>query len=595
MENEITYLGFVIKNNKFQPDSAKIDAIKNSQFPATVKGLQRFLGLSNYVSRFVSHYADLSSSLTSLQNMTQSEYAKHITLNREKLELCFQTLKESICKIPYLNLPNFHEKFYLEVDASEEAIGAVLYQKSGPLAFYSRKLTKCEKNYSTIDREFLALYCSIRRFHPYLYGVQFEAFTDHKPLVNFLKHQMQSNRQQRWFLRLQQYDYKLSYIKGVDNVAADCLSRLSVCPIEQENKCVFEKVSRAQSESPIIRNCIDYIAGKSNLVYTDDLSNAIRKCHKLNLKTFSVENDKLYHENRLVVASDVENEIITLLHSCGHFSVNKTREVFLCKYWVPKLRKKIRSIVDNCECKVQKSYGHNPRPSKFPIDKIQNFEVVSLDLVSMPNSRGFNYLLTIMDIKSRLLSAIPLSNILAENVAKVFFKHWLSIYGPPAVLHSDQGTQFVSQVFESLKQQYSIKTSYSSIYHPKGNSHIERIHRTLKDRLRTMGGHWSENIHQAVYDCNRLTGAFFNVYRRTAVPFSDWPNQSDFICYEAKKAGPQVNDFVAIRRRNLKNTVSPQFYGHFLVTERKGNSIVIDDGRQINLHDCVLVGRNEVN
>ena len=118
------------------------------------------------------------------------------------------------------------------MDASDIAIGSILYQEHGPIAFYSRKLTNCEKNYSTIDKEFLALYCSISRFHPYLYGVNFNAFTDHKPLINFVRHQMHSPRQQRWFLTLQQYDYNLSYIKGRQNNAADCLSRLDVSAVQ---------------------------------------------------------------------------------------------------------------------------------------------------------------------------------------------------------------------------------------------------------------------------------------------------------------------------------------------------------------------------
>ena len=111
-----------------------------------------------------------------------------------------------------------------------------------------------------------------------------------------------------------------------------------------------------------------------------------------------------------------------------------------------------------------------------------------------------------------------------------------------------------------------------------------------------MTGNWFDNISQTVvYDCNRLTGAFLNVYKRTALPLADWPNKSDFLERKTSSAYPQVGDFVAMRNRSPVNTLSPRFSGKFLVKKRLGNSIVIEDDRQINLHDCVLVGRNKEN
>ena len=84
-----------------------------------------------------------------------------------------------------------------------------------------------------------------------------------------------------------------------------------------------------------------------------------------------------------------------------------------------------------------------------------NFEVVSLDLVAMPSSRKMNYLLTMIDIKSKLLSARPLPNANAATAAENFFKHWICIYGPPTVIHSDQGQQFLSQTISDLCHRHS--------------------------------------------------------------------------------------------------------------------------------------------
>ena len=80
-----------------------------------------------------------------------------------------------------LKLPDFNKQFYVSTDASDNAIGGMLFQDDGPIAFYSRKLSSCELNYSTIDREYLALFSTIRKFHGYLYGVKSKAYTDQKP------------------------------------------------------------------------------------------------------------------------------------------------------------------------------------------------------------------------------------------------------------------------------------------------------------------------------------------------------------------------------------------------------------------------------
>ncbi len=109
-------------------------------------------------------------------------------------------------------------------------MGAVLLQeKDGdifPVAYHSRKLKPAEKNYSTVERELLAVVDGIKKFYFYLYGDEFVLQTDHMPLESLRTSKNANSRIMRWALYLQQFQMRVQYIRGRDNVGADVLSRL---------------------------------------------------------------------------------------------------------------------------------------------------------------------------------------------------------------------------------------------------------------------------------------------------------------------------------------------------------------------------------
>lgn len=134
-------------------------------------------------------------------------------------------------------------------DASGYAIGAVLSNKNNkPVAYVSRTLSKSEKNYSTIDKEVLAIVWSVKHIRPYLYGTKFEIRTDHKPLVYLYNLKEPSSRQIRFRLLLDEYDYTIEYVKGRDNAPADALSRVIITSedLEEMSEKIVCVMTRAQ-------------------------------------------------------------------------------------------------------------------------------------------------------------------------------------------------------------------------------------------------------------------------------------------------------------------------------------------------------------
>ena len=138
-------------------------------------------------------------------------------------------LKRAITNPPILRLPNVKETFVLQTDASNDGLGAVLLQEEEgfkyPVAYASRKLLQREKNYSTIERECLAIVFGIQKFHNFLYGQEFILETDHQPLKYLNQTEFQNGRVMRWALALQPYRFTVQYNRGSQNVGADFLSR----------------------------------------------------------------------------------------------------------------------------------------------------------------------------------------------------------------------------------------------------------------------------------------------------------------------------------------------------------------------------------
>ncbi|RKI44684.1 hypothetical protein D7V67_17065 [Clostridium paraputrificum] len=146
----------------------------------------------------------------------------------------FKKIKCVLMNSPVLSAPNFDKQFKLTVDASDVGIGAALFQENDDgvdrvVCYFSKKLTKCQKNYSTIEKECLALLLALQHFDVYLNVTLHPilVFTDHNPLTFLHKMSNKNQRLTRWSLLLQEYNIIINHIKGKDNVIADALSRVS--------------------------------------------------------------------------------------------------------------------------------------------------------------------------------------------------------------------------------------------------------------------------------------------------------------------------------------------------------------------------------
>ena len=225
--SECVYLGHVVGGGRVLPVKDKLEAIGSFPVPEDKKQLRSFLGLAGYYRRFIPDFATVAAPLTDL---TKSSKPQRVDWTRKCGE-AFEKLKAALSSSPVLWSPDFTRPFVLQTDASDVGVGAVLSQCDNegldhPICYFSRKLLPRECNYSTIEKECLAIKLSVEAFQVYLTGRTFTIQTDHRALQWLDNMKDSRSRLTRWSLSLQPFKFKVEHRKGRDNANADTLSRI---------------------------------------------------------------------------------------------------------------------------------------------------------------------------------------------------------------------------------------------------------------------------------------------------------------------------------------------------------------------------------
>lgn len=226
-QQEVPYIGHLLTADGLKIDPEKIRAVRDMPRPTDVKGVQRLMGMVNYLSKFYKH---LSDDCDILRQLTHKDNMWEWT---EMHDNAFSRLKDNIAKAPVLKYYNPQEELTLQRDASETGLGAALTQEGKPVAFGSRALTPTARGYAQIEKECFAIVYGMEKFHQYTYGRKVRVQSDHKPLEVIVRKPLLSapKRLQRMLLRLQRYNFDVIYVPGLDMLLADTLSRayLSEC------------------------------------------------------------------------------------------------------------------------------------------------------------------------------------------------------------------------------------------------------------------------------------------------------------------------------------------------------------------------------
>jgi hypothetical protein len=219
-------LGHVISQQGIEVDKAKVDLISNLPPLRTVKDVRSFLGHAGFYRRFIEDFSKIARPMCKLL-VKETPF-----IFDEECKQAFGDLKKILTSTPVIQPPKWGAPFEIMCDASDYAIGAVLGQRIDKLPhviyYASRTLNDVQLNYSTTEKELLAVVFALDKFRSYLLGSKVIIYSDHAALKYLFSKKDAKSRLIRWILLLQEFDIEIRDKKGSENVVADHLSRLTV-------------------------------------------------------------------------------------------------------------------------------------------------------------------------------------------------------------------------------------------------------------------------------------------------------------------------------------------------------------------------------
>lgn len=609
--NVLVFLGHEISEKGIRPTYDKVEAVKSFRSPTNKDEVYSFLGLVNFVGRYIPHLASLTYELRLLtKNDTKFVWS-------EIQQLAFDRLKEELSRDTVLGFFDRNERTILIVDAGPVGLGAVLYQEGKRglriIEYAHRSLTEVEQRYCQTEKEALGCVWGTERFHFYLFGIEFDLMTDAQVLlVLFGPKSKPCARIERWVLRIQTYKYRIVFCPGKKNIA-DPLSRLSqsVAEIKPFDEEAEHYVCRIVAEAKPVAIKLAEIEQCS---MEDGEIQAVKKALYENVWTERAESFKLFEielcfvgnillrGNLMVMPEVLRQRTLELAHE-GHPGIVAMKQRLRSKVWWPKLYREAENWVRKCRSCLLVSAPNPPEPLRRRELPAARWQHVAVDFMGPMN--GNHYLLVVVDYYSRFKEVEVMTCIDSQKTIKKL-KAIFARNGYPKSMTADNGSQLVSDDFKDFCTTSGIELVTTTPYWPQQNGEVERQNRSLVKRLKIShlnDSDWQDDLQDYLMmyrttphsTTGKTPGELnFGSKIRDKIPCMEEPIEIDLevadkdrlakhkgkvYADERRRAKPSditVDDQVVVKKVVRNSKLSPTFGPEvFTVTKRTGAELVV--------------------
>ena len=450
---------------------------------------------------------------------------------------------------------------------------------------------------------------SIRHFKHLVSGERFVVYTDHKPLTTALLKAGEpwSDRQRNHLAEIAEAGAELRYTKGKDNVVADALSRCYISAVSPDGIDYNRMATLQQIDGEIAQYRTAITGLQWSLVERDGI--------KLWCDTST-------GRARPLVPAVMRRLVTETLHALSHPSISATTRLVAERFIWHGLKRDVRQWTRECQqCQRNKVTRHTKPTMGVFSEPSRRFKHVHVDVTGpLPISRGMKYIFTMVDRSTRWCEAVPMPDQTTTSCAAAFIERWISRFGVPEHVTSDQGAVFTSAIWTSLSKTLGTHHHHTTSYHPASNGLVERFHRDLKASLRARctDSQWVDQLPWVLLGLRTVakeplgTSAAEMVYgENLAVPGEFWPSPSDpddaahrelqrarataetFTPTPPKHhvkqtahvpAALSTCDFVFLRDDRIKPALSPPYVGPFRVLRRCRNTYQLQMGNSKRWH-----------
>ena len=488
---KVSLLGYIVSGSKISINPDKIITIRDRPEPKNAKQVQQALGLFNFYRRFIDKFASKSRCLYEL-------IKKEVKFNwSEECRDAYKYFVTCLTTEPAMAQPILGQPFIVYSDGSKFAIGGVLAQVINGIEhiieYSSRLLKGAELNYGISDIECLACVFLIRKWHHYLYGTHFTLYTDHKALTQLMSIKDYVGRLGRQAMLLQEYTFTIKYLPGEENSAADIASRPAkyalVITRSKTNELVHEQTSRIINQIDPYDD-LPFIYRLLHGKHLPGLAKKLIQRIESKINNYKIENNiistKRDNKWKVIPFKEDRVKLIEQAHLLGHFAAETTYNRLADDYFWRNMIHQIELFIKKCiPCVRNKNFIPLEHPAKaIPVYAI--FDRIGMDVTgNFPASKdGFIKLLVIKEYLTKLVRIYPLRTKTAEEIAANLWR-WITTYGPPKEVLSDQGSEFVNSVVSKLLNRLGIERRVTSSFAPRTDGLVEKANDTIVSVLRT--------------------------------------------------------------------------------------------------------------